>query len=255
MKIPLFINKSSLLHYLFPATCVLCGDKNTISQDKYHLDLCNNCYQNLPILQNACKCCSTPLPQQEIININVQTHIKRLCGTCLKKTPPFSKTIVPYFYKYPIDHFITQLKFRKQLLYARILGLLLAKHLQKEYQQKDKPHLIVPVPLHKHRLRERGFNQSLEIARPIATILNIPIDKYNCIRCKNTEPQSSLRAKDRHKNIHNAFTINTSFTGLNIAVIDDVITTGNTIREFCQQLQQCTNVNKIEVWACAHASR
>lgn len=248
MKLLYTNNVSNWLHCIFPNTCVLCGSTDKLlcahTFKNNHLDLCAACYQILPMPQHSCSCCATPLP----------ATTQPFCGSCLKTPPPFTKVITPYLYQTPMDYLITKLKFHNQLVYAKILGLLLAEHLQQHYRDRDKPQIIIPIPLHKSRLRERGFNQSLEIAKPIAKIFRIPINKYECIRHKNTEPQSLLRSKERKENIHNAFSIKSSFIGRyeHVAMIDDVITTGDTVREFCHQLQRA-GVQKIDVWACAHA--
>lgn len=109
---------------------------------------------------------------------------------------------------------------------------------------------MIPVPLHPRRLRERGFNQALEIARPIRKILGIPIDIASVARSKYTRAQSGLSALERKGNVMDAFVSYEDYTGLSIAVIDDVITTGHTISEFCQLLKQ-HQASSIHVWCCA----
>jgi ComF family protein len=115
-----------------------------------------------------------------------------------------------------------------------------------------KPDCIIPVPLHSRRLRERGYNQALEIARPLAKHLNIPIDVTSFRRIKATVPQAMLSYDDRANNIRGAFAINKAISYKHIVVIDDVITTGATITEFCKTLLQSGDVT-IEVWALARA--
>jgi len=257
---------SNWLQLILPNICVLCGNRCNKQQSVFNenyennqvslaLDLCSACQQELPVIKSACAQCAAPLPIQYNSNIETITNTSKkiLCGACLKISQPFAKTIAPYFYHTPIDHLIAQLKFQKQLVYARILGLLLANFLLHHYKNRDTPQIIIPIPLHKYRLKERGFNQSLEIAKPISKLLNIPINIQDCIRSKNTEPQSRLHAKERQNNIHNAFSVTKkSLTGKYVAVIDDVITTGYTRKEFCTCLQRA-GACKIDVWACAHA--
>lgn len=136
-------------------------------------------------------------------------------------------------------------------MYAKILGKILADHLQQHYQQKEiKPQMIIPIPLHKKRLRKRGFNQALEIAKIVAKQLEIPIDRFSCIRIRNTNPQTTLPPGDRRKNIRRAFTTKHRINYKYVAVIDDVITTGSTMQEFCKMLSK-NGVEQIDVWCCA----
>lgn len=200
----------NLLQYLIPGTCILCG---------------------LPSLrqQDLCKACEADLPWT-----NTQS----------------SDTIALFHYQKPIDRLITGLKFANKLIYAKILGELMATKLIKHYQHKQLPELIIPVPLHKQRLRERGYNQALELARPIAKKLKIPLDFNSCTRTKNTTAQTLIPAKQRSQNLKNAFTINKNISAQHVAIIDDVTTTGNTIQELSKILYQA-NINKIDIWCCA----
>ena len=204
----------NILQYLMPATCILCG-----MPSKRQQDLCADCEADLPWIES-------PLP---------------------------NNTITLFHYQEPINHLITALKFHSKLISAKILGELMAKKLALHYQHHELPELIIPVPLHKKRLRERGFNQALELARPIAKMLNIPIDFNSCIRIKHTAAQSLMPAKQRTKNIHNAFTLHKNLTNKHIAIIDDVITTGNTVNELSKILYKA-NIEKIDIWSCAKTS-
>lgn len=183
---------------------------------KRQQDLCPNCENNLPWLTNL-------LPN----NIFASFH-----------------------YQEPIAHLITNLKFNHKLIYAKILGDLMVAKLK---QQNSLPELIIPVPLHKKRLKERGFNQALEIARPIAKQLNIPIDFNSCQRIKPTEAQSLIPAKQRQQNVKGAFIVKQEITAKHVVIIDDVVTTGNTTKELSYTLQQA-GVTKIDIWCCAKTS-
>lgn len=242
MQVDLFVLKSTymlknFLNFFLPHTCILCGSRKCT-----HLDLCDDCQKDMPFLQDVCSQCAQPIAYSENI----------ICGKCLNDPPPFTTTIALYSYNNPIDYLITQLKFHNKLLYANILGKLLARKLQLHYQSLPKPSIIIPVPLHVKRLKERGYNQALEIAKPIAKILNIPIDKCSCIRAKNTEMQATLAARNRAVNVKKAFAIRKKLEYKYVAVLDDVVTTGHTITEFCQILRN-NGVAKIDVWCCARA--
>lgn len=144
-----------------------------------------------------------------------------------------------------------ELKFHEKIINARILGELLLTAVKTIwYQNKELPTVLLPMPLHFHRLRTRGFNQAVEIARPIAKGLNIPLNTTACQRSKNTLPQAMLPEEKRRQNLQNAFTIKENFAGQHIAVLDDVITTGHTLAEFIQTLTRA-GAAKIDVWCCA----
>lgn len=226
-----------LVNWLLPPTCLLCGDPS--HQDH---DICLPCQQELPWLKQVCPQCALPLP--------ATTAPEQACGNCLLNPPSYSKTIALWSYEKPVDHLITALKFNHQLVYARLLGELLAKQLYAHYQNQPLPTYVIPVPLHNRRLRERGFNQALEIARPIAKKLRIPIASHHCQRILATAPQTLLPATERHNNVKNAFTITHALQAKHIAIIDDVITTGHTITELSQQWHQA-GVEQIDVWCCA----
>lgn len=118
------------------------------------------------------------------------------------------------------------------------------------YQKNSLPDLIIPIPLHQKRLQERGFNQALEIAKPIAKKFGLPIDYKGIQRIKFTMPQSGLAALERKRNMDNAFSISENYSGLYIALVDDVITTGCTVRE-CARLLVKHGAAKIDLWCAA----
>lgn len=224
-------------HWLFPFTCILCGEKT-----KREIDLCLDCEKSLPWLTHVCIHCAAPLC--------LETN--PICGACLKKPLPFYKTCILFSYTEPIRKLIMGIKFQQRLVYANILGSLLAEKLKLSYQKEPLPRLIIPVPLHKKRLRERGFNQSMELARPIQKKLGIPIDYKSCQRVRSTAAQSTLPAQQRGTNVKNAFAIQKqkNIISHHIALLDDVMTTGHTLIELSRSLYD-TGVKRIDVWCCA----
>jgi ComF family protein len=172
-----------------------------------------------------------------------------LCGQCLKKTPEYEHTFAPFIYQGAIRHLIKGLKFNNHYKNAKLLGSLFAEQLQ---QDSDLPECIIPVPLHKNRYQERGFNQSLEIAHTVAKQLRIPLELNACIRHRDTPHQLSLPAKQRHENIKNAFSIVKPIHYSHIALLDDVMTTGSTVAEITGVLKK-TGVQRVDVWVCARA--
>lgn len=199
--------------------------------------MCSGCAGELPYNAAACARCALPLPNPA-----------KLCGQCLQAPPSYDSAVSLFRYAYPADHLILRLKFQAQLHLARTLGELLAQHLKREIQTM--PELIIPVPLHRTRLRERGFNQALEIARPIARGLGIPVDYKSCERVRKTPAQSLLPAAERRKNIKGAFRVTRPIAARHVAILDDVMTTGHTVQELAVTLRKA-GVERIDVWVVA----
>lgn len=232
---------AKILAQILPTTCVLCSVISPRS-----IGLCHQCEIDLPWLTTTCKICAVPL-------MAVKNDKEKICGQCLQHKLAFSAVTALFHYQPPIDNFIMALKFHQQLLYARLLGELLAMRLQQNYHQQALPELIIPVPLHPQRLRERGFNQALEIARPIAKKLNLPLDINHCERIRATSTQSLLPANQRQDNVKSAFKVMRALAVKHVAIIDDVITTGHTVNEFSQTLRHA-GVERIDVWSVARTN-
>jgi len=222
--------------YLLPPTCILCGNAGFDSQD-----ICQGCFNDLTRNIHCCYRCAEIF---ETPNLKPQ-----LCGHCIKQSPAFDETHAPFIHHSNIRHLIATLKFNRQYKNARLLGMVLASHLEKTAEMPD---LIIPVPLHSLRYQERGFNQSIEIAKTLSKQLNVPLNTSSCIRYRNTPHQIDLPAKMRHKNIKNAFKIISPIKQQHIAIFDDVMTTGSTVNELAKLLKK-SGVNRVDVWACARA--
>jgi ComF family protein len=222
--------------YLLPPTCILCGNTGYESQD-----ICKPCFINLTKNLHCCYRCAESF---ETINRKPQ-----LCGACIKQTPAFDETYAPFIYCDELRHLISTLKFNHQYKNARLLGFLLADYLKKT---AELPELIIPVPLHKQRFRERGFNQSIEISKSLSKHLHIPIDTHSCIRIRNTTHQIELPAKQRQTNMKNAFKVEHTIKSQHIAIVDDVMTTGSTVNELAKTLKR-SGINRVDIWVCARA--
>lgn len=220
---------------LLPPTCILCGHEGYRGRD-----LCFSCYQRLPRNTLCCPQCAAVLEPPAAPPL--------LCGRCLAKPPAYHDAFVPFKYQDEISHLITSLKFGAQYKNARLLGQLLADDLHSQ----PKPDVLLPVPLHSSRYRERGFNQSLEIARTVARELHIPLALNACIRQRDTPHQTRLSAKQRHKNMKNAFALVQPLNVAHIAILDDVMTTGSTVQELASLFTKKGGVT-VSVWACARA--
>jgi ComF family protein len=222
--------------FLFPPTCLLCGSPGFES-----LDLCHSCYDHLPRNTQCCFQCADFLETTSTTSV--------LCGRCLSKPPAFDRTYAPFIHQGVIRHLITKLKFNAQHPNARLLGLLLADHVRSLAKMPD---YILPVPLHKTRYRQRGFNQAFEIATVMAKQLDIPLAINQCQRSRDTPHQTQLSAKQRRKNIKNAFTLIKPIDANHVAIVDDVMTTGSTAHELASLLKK-SGVGKVDVWVCARA--
>ena len=228
---------TNIQDWLLPRLCPACGDPAGPGRE-----LCPGCEQSLPILQHACPRCAIPYEQ-------ALTHGE--CGTCQKQPPAFTRAIALYRYAPPVDHFIRELKFRQQLGLACLLGERLAQRLLRE---TSRPDLIIPVPLHKARLRERGYNQALEIARPLARALGAPLDFRSLVRVRATAPQTGMTVAERRQNLRGAFALrnNDVVRKLRVALVDDVMTTGSTVQAAAHCLR-AAGAQEVEIWVIARA--
>lgn len=199
-------------------------------------DLCEPCYNHLPQLPlNHCPICLWPVPTAEI------------CGACLTKPPAFTRTIAALRYTFPVDAMIHALKYQTNLAIAPILANLLITRL---IATERMPDIIIPMPLHRVRLRERGFNQAMEISRYISKHMRIVLLPDSCQRIKHTPPQTGLPWKDRQKNIRKAFSCKIDLSGKHVALVDDVMTTGATLNELAKVLRK-QGATEISNWVIA----
>jgi ComF family protein len=219
-----------------PPTCILCGNFGFNAKD-----ICQPCFERLPRNIHCCYRCAEPFP--------TQTAAPTLCGRCLSETTAFDETCAPFLHQDEIRHLVTGLKFGAQFKNARLLGSLLADYVG---NAAEKPDCIIPVPLHKARYHERGFNQALEIARTVSHSLHIPLDYSSCTRLKDTAHQTGLSAKKRRQNLRRAFSVETSIKARHIAILDDVMTTGSTVNALAGALKKA-GVSRVDVWVCARA--
>jgi ComF family protein len=216
---------------LLPQDCLLCG---AASRDSL---LCADCRAELPILPSPrCPVCASPAPDGNI------------CGNCLKSAPAYDATIAVWRYAFPVDRLVQALKFEHRLALA---GFFAAAMQAGALPAAD---LLIPVPLSSARLRERGFNQAAEIARPLARALGVPLNPDICRRTTETLPQTSLPWKERRRNVKNAFECSIDLTGKAIAVIDDVMTTGATLDELARTLKR-HGAASVTNWVVARALR
>lgn len=203
---------------LLPQDCFLCADFAGTNL------LCDACGKDLPrISELACPVCALPTPNGET------------CGACLSQPPFFDATCCCFRYAFPVDRLVQALKFQQRLVVAKFFSEAMLEVISTMPLLAD---LLLALPLSDERLSQRGFNQSLEIARPIAQQRgwNLPTRGYR--RTLDTAPQSSLPWRERGKNIRGAFECDLDLSGKNLVVVDDVMTTGASLNEFARVLKQ-----------------
>ncbi len=208
--------------------CVLCG-----ARARGRL-LCPACAGDLPLLP-AERCPRCALPSLDGL----------LCGACLKKPPRFERCEAVYRYAFPLDALIQHCKYGG----AQELADLFAEALARRLADRPLPDLIVPMPLHPARLRERGFNQALEIARRLGNHLNIPC-RHACRRQRDTPPQAGLDLKERQRNLRGAFVCDEDMKGKRIALLDDVMTSGGSLNELAKAARRAGAL-EIDAWVVA----
>jgi len=222
---------------LYPPVCLLCGDPG--ARD---LNLCVACFGELPWNRRPCPRCGAPLPPDADA---------QLCGSCLKSLPAWDEARSPLGYAYPVDKLVQRFKFDGDLPTGRLLAELLADYLAAGGGAK--PDCIIPVPLHPARLKERGFNQAVELARPVGRRLKIQVRLDVCERVRATEVQSKLDAVERKKNLRDAFAVRKFMDGKHVALVDDVITTGTTVEVLTRALKDA-GAARVSVWSVARAA-
>jgi ComF family protein len=184
--------------------------------------LCCACAADLPRLPAAaCPRCALPTPNGEV------------CGRCLATPPHFDATLAAFNYDFPLDKLVQSFKYGHRLALGAYFGRQLAP-LAARIETAD---LIIPLPLHPDRLRQRGFNQSLELARPVSRARHLPIDARSGQRTRDTASQAELPWRERIRNMRDAFHCTADFSGKHLMVIDDVMTTGASLDEFARTLK------------------
>lgn len=222
--------------WLFPGNCLLCRARLPAGTD-----LCPACDASLPRPEAACCRCAAPLTTVSTSN----------CGACQQHPPAFDAAEAAFRYTAPVDRLIQDLKYHRRLALARVLGRRLAEHLTA--RAVALPDMIVPVPLHPARLRERGYNQSLELARVVARQLNVPLAAHGAVeRVRATVSQTRLAPEARARNVRNAFRVSGNFSDMRVALVDDVMTSGHTATALAKSLKR-SGARGVSVWVVARA--
>jgi ComF family protein len=216
------------LSRLLPQDCTVCG------QGSGERLLCPACEADLPHLAaSLCPVCALP------------TADGTVCGACQGSPPHFDATTAAFRYAFPVEHIVQGLKYRHRLPLAGWLAEALAARIGATAVD-----CIVPLPLSAQRMKERGFNQAQEIARPLARQFGLPLVTGACNRVLDSAPQASLPWKERQANIRHAFECRIDLSGKAVAVVDDVMTTGATLNEFARVLR-LHGAARVENWVAA----
>ncbi len=230
---------AKLSTFLYPNVCLYCDDIGHAG-----LDLCHSCYNELPWNTRACRRCALPL----------QTNNAAVCGACSNRNIYFEQAFTPFIFEHFVKKAVYQFKFNSKLNYGKLLAQLLTHYIQKH--NVVIPDTLIPVPLHGRRLRKRGFNQALEIARIVGRHVGCAISFKDVRRARETRVQMELSANNRYANVKNAFMLQTSkpsFTGQHVAIVDDVMTTGNTVNEVARCVKKA-GAKRVDVWCIARVA-
>ena len=215
---------------LFGGSCFLCRGRADAL-------LCADCDQDLPRLgTDLCPRCALASPAGAV------------CGRCLAHPPAYDATQAALGYEFPADVLVQALKFRGELALAPLLGGLLCSRIAERNVD-----CIVPVPLSAGRLRSRGYNQSLEIARGVASLTGARLAPELCERSRETAVQMELPLDARAKNVRGAFHCPRMLGGLAVAVVDDVMTTGATLDEVAATLKRA-GAARVVNWVVARTA-
>lgn len=199
-----------------------------------HERVCAACVASLPLAGPACPRCALPMARDEA------------CGRCLRAPPAFDAALAAFEYRFPIDRLVQRFKFAGDLAIGRWLG----ERLAAAVHAQGRPDLLVAPPLTPARLRERGFNQAVELARAVARDRRVPLELAALRRVRETAPQPGLGRRARRENLQWAFAAQGRWPGAHVALVDDVMTTGATAEALAQALK-AAGAARVSVWVLA----
>lgn len=216
-----------------PSICVLCNQFHRTA-----LAVCPPCIELLPSIEPACMHCAFPLPDKDYL----------ICGHCIKSPPHFDRATIGYYFEEPLRGLLHRFKYHNGLY----LGSFLAQLILNSWKKSPSfPQCLIPVPMHPNKIKSRGFNQTILLARILSKQLNIPLDLLTCKKKINTLAQAELNGQTRKQNIKNAFSIQPN-QYQHVALIDDLLTTGSTVNELARSLKK-SGIQQVDIWCCARA--
>jgi ComF family protein len=234
---------------LWPSRCLVCGDRGGDG-----IDLCEGCLTALPWNIGACLRCAMPLP---LAAADPGPDPVALCGPCLRagtrrrgRASALAEVHASCRYAAPVDRLLLRFKFHRDLGAGALLAQLMAQSLA----GRPRPDAVLAVPLHRARLRARGYDQALELARPLARALGLPLLDGVLRRVQATTAQSRLDAVQRRRNLEGAFVVRPGVAlPAHVALVDDVMTTGATLQAAALALQRA-GVARVDAWVCARVA-
>lgn len=222
--------------WLFPPVCAL------TEQTAQSFDLAPEVLQKMTRPDLCCPVCAEKMPKAQV------------CGGCLANPPRYDRTQAAFYYENELQDLVQALKFHQELYVSRLLA-----ELWMETLETGSVEAIIPVPLHSSRLLERGFNQSLELAKQLSKLTEIPVLPTAVSRVKDTTSQALLDAKGRQQNVKGAFALMHESSALlsninEVALLDDVMTTGATLNQLSLTLKRTYPHLNIQAWVVAKAT-
>ncbi|MDP1901656.1 MAG: ComF family protein [Rubrivivax sp.] len=225
-----------------PSQCEIC--RQWVDADMHQIQpgaLCADCISRFAAPRPRCQRCG--------LRMGVESPA---CGDCLRDAPPFEHTVCAVDYGFPWDGLVAAFKFHGRVELAFALAALMARAVHAA--GRPAPHWVLPVPLSPRRLAERGYNQAWELARTLAATLGLRADAGLLLRHGDTAHQADLGRAERQRNLRSAFMVEprrrTELQGARVALVDDVMTTGATVREAAALLRRA-GAAAVDVWVLA----
>ena len=220
-------------------SCLLCDEPAG-----QHYPLCMPCEQELPWLGDHCQHCALPLPMAGLT-----------CAQCCRRLPAFEQVIALWHFGFPVDTLISRFKHNRHWPMGRLMAELLGYGVLHRFAEGlPRPDLLLPVPLARCRLRERGFNQAGMLGRWLSAQVGVRCDEKLLLRTRETPAQQRLNAKARLRNLRQAFAVMGELTGKHVAVVDDVLTTGATAHAIAQVLRKA-GARRVDVYCLARTPK
>jgi len=238
-----FIFKT-IIDFIFPPTCSVCGEPFNAEKEAV---ICSHCISQIRYIESPmCSKCGKPFYTEVLTD--------HYCGECLTKKRYFNRARAMGYYDGVLRNAIRIFKYKLKNNLAFPLTRLMVDRMQSFFEGTSYD-LIIPVPLHSKRLRERGFNQALSLAGLLSKQYEIPLDRYSLTRGKRTKPQVGLSERDRKDNVRGAFLLSerSKIVDKNILLLDDVYTSGNTVDE-CSKVLIKAGAHKVDVLTLARVS-
>jgi len=231
----------TVFEFFLPSQCHCCDTFLPEGQQ----GLCFDCLSKIRwITPPLCSTCGIPFPSQE--------EKDHLCGSCLQKPRYFTMSRALGYYEGPLREVIHRWKYQGKIYLSPLFGEWMARGFFRHWKV-DLFDLVIPVPLHLQRLRERGFNQALLLAKELSRRTGIPYRKHLLEKMEPTVPQVILSGREREKGVKGAFHLGKGeMQGKRILLVDDVYTTGATVNE-CARVLLAGGVQRVDVLTLVHA--